>query len=104
MVRILVTTLAFLTYDAILYFAATPTLDSAELLQGSWEVVSVERSGENDPWQVGAILIFAGDEVRLESQLLLVHNDADLDPLQAGPPGKGGLAQGAAAQILDGTS
>lgn len=37
-------------------------------LQGTWEVVSVERDGQPDPVQVGAHLTFAGNEVAFQAR------------------------------------
>lgn len=96
MTRILLTTLAFLSLDAGLYLAFSAEPTAAELLQGSWEVIAIERSGQNDPWQVGATLTIAGDEVGLDSRVMLVPDGAERDPLQVGPA--------AAPRILDGTS
>ena len=33
-------------------------------LEGSWEVTSVQRDGEPDPFQVGAQMTFTGNEVK----------------------------------------
>ncbi len=40
---------------------ATPT--EQDRLQGTWQIVSVSRSGESDELQVGGFVTFAGDSV-----------------------------------------
>ena len=37
-----------------------------ERLQGSWEVISVQRDGDQDPMQVGAQMTFTGNEVTFQ--------------------------------------
>ncbi len=51
------------------YFFLAPALLEVpnweiERLEGSWEIMSVQRDGEPDPLQIGAGLIFVGDEVK----------------------------------------
>jgi hypothetical protein len=45
--------------------APAPTAKlEAKRLEGSWEITSVQRDGEPDRLQIGARLIFAGNEVK----------------------------------------
>jgi hypothetical protein len=44
----------------------TADLGEAPSLEGSWEVTSVQRDRELDPLQVGAQMIFTGNEVKFE--------------------------------------
>jgi hypothetical protein len=42
----------------------------AQALEGSWEIVSVERDGENDAQQVGARLTFRGNAVTFQPKVV----------------------------------
>jgi hypothetical protein len=48
----------------------TPSNGDAARLQGSWEIVSVQRDGSADLLPVGSTLVFSGDEVRFEWRVL----------------------------------
>ena len=59
---------AMLGFVAILFAAKWPHEDS-QVLQGTWEIVSVARSGVDDPSPVGYTLKFVGDEVHFQVPL-----------------------------------
>jgi hypothetical protein len=44
----------------------SPTMVPHSELDGTWEILSVQRDGEPDPVQVGAKLIFANGEVKFQ--------------------------------------
>lgn len=56
-----------------------------QALQGTWEIVSVERAGTPDPSPVGFTLRFVGDEVRFQAPLdgAWQHAVAGVEPLGA---------------------
>src|SRR4051794_21407928 len=45
-------------------------------LEGTWEIVSVHREGNADLAQVGARLVFTGNEVRRQAPLMLWTDEA----------------------------
>ncbi|MCI0681001.1 MAG: hypothetical protein L0Y71_02760 [Gemmataceae bacterium] len=87
---------------------AEPPEFNARLLQGSWQVVSVQRDGRMDPTHLGATLSFAGDTVKLEPNSSTRHGLAselvpDRRSVFAASPWES-PEQGAPPPIADGTS
>jgi hypothetical protein len=52
-----------------------PTLVPHSDLDGTWEILSVQRNAEADPVQVGAHLTFANGEVKFQPNVRQIIND-----------------------------
>ena len=91
-----------LVVDFVGYRAGVePELPASAPLEGRWQIVSVQRSGEMD--SVGGTLTFAGDTVSYEPGHFYIGWD---DPILQGHPDSlvTSTAQGRPATISDGTS
>ena len=49
-------------------------------LEGTWQIVSVQREGQNETTHVGSRLVFLGNEVKLQAPLLLWNDEALRQP------------------------
>jgi hypothetical protein len=101
MLRVCCTAIVCLVVDFVGYRAGVEAeLPTSAPLEGRWQIVSVQRSGEMAP--VGGALTFADDTVSYEPGHFYIGWD---DPIFQGPPSSlvTSTVQGRPAAIPDGT-